>query len=69
MAAFKISALQKALDDCVPAHELDLANRQFTEVTEKYRDLLEKSNSLVVKTEQNSGFEVSLLFSYVDLLC
>ena len=59
MAAFKITALQKALDDCVPSSELDKANKQFTELTEKYRDLLEKNNSLVVKTEQTSGYEVS----------
>jgi len=61
MAAFKITALQKALDDCIPSTELDQANKQFTELTEKYRDLLENNNSLVIKTEQTSGYEVGWL--------
>ena len=58
MAAFKVAALQKALEDSVPAGELDLANRQYTELTEKYRDLLDKQNSLVARSEENSGLEV-----------
>ena len=59
MAAFKMAALQKALDDSVSAYDLDKANKEFTTLTEKYRDLLEKSNSLVARTEQTSGFEVT----------
>ncbi len=59
MAQFKIAALQKALDNSVASDELDVANRQFTELTEKYRDLLDKSNSLVVSNEASAGFEVS----------
>lgn len=59
MASFKIAALQKALDDSVPANDLETANRQYTELTEKYRDLLERSNSLVVRTEASQGFEVT----------
>ena len=59
MASFKIAALQKDLEDSVPSSELDMANRQYTELTEKYRDMLERSNVLVAKSEENSGFEVS----------
>ena len=58
MNEFKVNALQKALDDSVPGSELDKANKEFTNLTEKYRDLLEKGNTLVEKTEQYSGFEV-----------
>ena len=58
MAQFKTAALQKALDDSVPAADLDQANKKFTELTEKYRDLLDKSNSLVITNEQSAGFEV-----------
>ena len=58
MASFKIAGLQKALDDSVPQHELEKANREFTELTEKYRDLLDKSNVLVIKGDASTGFEV-----------
>ncbi|KAG7455777.1 hypothetical protein MATL_G00244550 [Megalops atlanticus] len=47
MASFKIAALQKALDDSVSSSELDRANKQYTELTVKYRDLLQKDNHLV----------------------
>ncbi|XP_030637377.1 centrosomal protein of 290 kDa [Chanos chanos] len=50
MAAFKMAALQKSLDDSVPASELERANKQYTELTIKYRDLLQKDNHLVQKT-------------------
>ncbi|XP_036373669.1 centrosomal protein of 290 kDa [Megalops cyprinoides] len=47
MASFKIAALQKALDDSVSSSELERANKQYTELTVKYRDLLQKDNHLV----------------------
>lgn len=49
MAAYKITALQKALDESVPASELEKANKQYTELTVKYRDVLQKDNLLVQK--------------------
>jgi len=58
MASFKIAALQKALDDSVPASELELANQQFTELTEKYRDKLESTKSLVAFKDEASGYQV-----------
>ena len=57
---FQVAALQKTLDDSVPAYELENTNKHFTELTERYRDLLEKSNTLVARTEESSGYEVSL---------
>ncbi|CAH1800117.1 unnamed protein product [Owenia fusiformis] len=57
MAAFKMAALQKRLDDSVPAVDLEAANKQFNELTEKYRDLLERGNVLVERSEANSGYE------------
>ena len=59
MASFKIASLQKSLDESVPSSELDLQNKKYTELTEKYRDLLDKSNNLVIHSEATSGFEVS----------
>ncbi|KAJ8002717.1 hypothetical protein DPEC_G00161840 [Dallia pectoralis] len=63
MAAYKMAALQKVLDDCVPSSELERANRQYTELTVKYRDLLQKDNHLVQQTsslEHLQGENVSL---------
>ncbi|XP_051886600.1 centrosomal protein of 290 kDa isoform X2 [Pristis pectinata] len=50
MAGFKIAALQKALDDSAPLADLERANKQYNELTAKYRDLLQKDNLLVQKT-------------------
>ncbi|XP_060063320.1 centrosomal protein of 290 kDa-like [Ylistrum balloti] len=57
MATFKISALQKALEDSVPADDLELTNKKFHQLTEKYRDGLEKENSLVSKADVITGLE------------
>lgn len=58
MAAYKITALQKALDDSVPASELERANKQYTELTVKYRDVLQKDSLLVQKTSSLQHLEV-----------
>ncbi|KAM3870148.1 centrosomal protein of 290 kDa [Diretmus argenteus] len=50
MAAYKIAALQKALDDSVPSSDLERANKQYTELTVKYRDMLQRDNRLVQRT-------------------
>uniref|UniRef100_A0A6Q2YT91 Centrosomal protein of 290kDa coiled-coil region domain-containing protein n=1 Tax=Esox lucius TaxID=8010 RepID=A0A6Q2YT91_ESOLU len=63
MAAYKMAALQKVLDTSVPTSELERANRQYTELTVKYRDLLQKDNRLVQRTsslEHLQGENVSL---------
>ncbi|GFO27236.1 centrosomal protein of 290 kda-like, partial [Plakobranchus ocellatus] len=60
MAAFKMAALQKALEDSVPASDLEKVNKQYHNITEKYRDLLEKGNSLVSKAEALEGMEAEV---------
>ncbi|XP_045149002.1 centrosomal protein of 290 kDa [Echinops telfairi] len=50
MAVFKIAALQKVLDNSVSLSELELANKQYNELTAKYRDVLQKDNMLVQRT-------------------
>ncbi|XP_005324478.2 centrosomal protein of 290 kDa isoform X1 [Ictidomys tridecemlineatus] len=50
MAIFKIAALQKIIDNSVSLSELDLANKQYNELTAKYRDILQKDNMLVQRT-------------------
>ncbi|KAK6317889.1 hypothetical protein J4Q44_G00111800 [Coregonus suidteri] len=63
MAAYKLAALQKALDDSVPSSELERANKHYTELTVKYRDMLQKDNHLVQRTtnlEHLEGENMSL---------
>ncbi|XP_061677672.1 centrosomal protein of 290 kDa isoform X2 [Syngnathoides biaculeatus] len=49
-AAYRTAALQNALDDSVPASELEKANRQYTELTIKYRDMLQRDGLLLKRT-------------------
>ncbi|XP_078805354.1 centrosomal protein of 290 kDa isoform X6 [Oryzias latipes] len=49
-AAYEIAALQKALDDSVPLSELERANRQYTELTIKYRDVLQRDSCLIQRS-------------------
>ncbi|XP_047125642.1 centrosomal protein of 290 kDa isoform X1 [Hydra vulgaris] len=60
MCIYKINALQKILDDSVPSSDLELANRQFNELTSKYRDLLQKDNFLVERTSNLEGLQADL---------
>ena len=45
IATYKIDALQKNLSESIPSSTLDEANRQYTELTMKYRDLLQNENT------------------------
>lgn len=60
MAIFKIAALQKVIDNSVSLSELELANKQYNELTAKYRDILQKDNMLVQRTNKLEHLEVSL---------
>ncbi|XP_045868967.1 centrosomal protein of 290 kDa [Meles meles] len=57
MAIFKIAALQKVIDNSVPLSELELANKQYNELTAKYRDILQKDNMLVQRTNKLEHLE------------
>ncbi|XP_062605847.1 centrosomal protein of 290 kDa-like, partial [Saccostrea cucullata] len=57
MATFKMAALQKAIEDSVPAADLELMNKRYHDLTEKYRDTLEKGNTLVSKAVALVGLE------------
>merc|ERR1711971_1101374 len=65
MYCFKIESLQKSLEDSVPGASLENANRQYNEITAKYRDLLQKqqSQSLHVKNIEDLQLQVQ---SYRD---
>jgi len=58
MATYKIHALQQALDDSVAAKDLENANRQYNELTAKYRDLLQRENTLVSRSAMVENLEV-----------
>eukprot|EP00794_Sanderia_malayensis_P012922 gene12922-14254_t len=60
MANYRIAALQKALDNSVPEMELQLANRQYNELTAKYRDMLQKENTLISRTTAVENLEIPL---------
>lgn len=57
MAIFKIAALQKIMDNSVSLSELELANKQYNELTAKYRDILQKDNVLVQRTNNLEHLE------------
>ncbi|XP_065790244.1 centrosomal protein of 290 kDa isoform X3 [Muntiacus reevesi] len=57
MAVFKIAALQKVVDNSVSLSELELANRQYNELTAKYRDILQKDNMLVQRANNLEHLE------------
>ncbi|XP_037014523.2 centrosomal protein of 290 kDa [Artibeus jamaicensis] len=57
MAIFKIAALQKVMDNSVSLSELELANKQYNELTVKYRDILQKDNVLVQRTNNLEHLE------------
>ncbi|XP_074181418.1 centrosomal protein of 290 kDa isoform X2 [Rhinolophus sinicus] len=57
MAIFKIAALQKVTDNSVSQSELELANKQYNELSAKYRDILQKDNMLVQRTNNLEHLE------------
>ncbi|XP_012874275.1 PREDICTED: centrosomal protein of 290 kDa [Dipodomys ordii] len=57
MAIFKIAALQKVIDNSVSLSELERANKQYNELTAKYRDILQKDNMLVQRTSNLEHLE------------
>ncbi|ELW61476.1 Centrosomal protein of 290 kDa [Tupaia chinensis] len=59
MAIFKIAALQKVIENSVSLSELELANKQYNELTAKYRDILQKDNMLVQRTSNLEHLELT----------
>ncbi|XP_061576889.1 centrosomal protein of 290 kDa isoform X2 [Cololabis saira] len=57
MAAYKMAALQKALDDSVPSSDLERANQQYTELTARYRDVLQRDGRLLQRTSNLEHLE------------
>lgn len=57
-AAYEVEVLQKALDESVSLSELERANKQYTELTVKYRDLLQRDSHLTQRSSNLEHLEV-----------
>lgn len=53
-----MEVLQKTLDESVSISELERANKQYTELTVKYRDLLQRDNHLIQRNNQLEHLQV-----------
>lgn len=49
-AGYKMAVLQRSLDESCPTRELETVNRDYNELTAKYRDLLQRENLLVERS-------------------
>lgn len=58
MAAYKVAALEKSLDESVSLSELERANKEYTELTVKYRDVLQRDSLLIQRTNNLEHLEV-----------
>ena len=60
MYNFKIESLQKTVEESVPLSSLETANRQYNEITAKYRDLLQKQQSQSLKSRNVEELELQV---------
>ena len=51
-AGYKMALLQRSLDESCPMSELETVNREYNELTAKYRDLLQRENALVERSSK-----------------
>ena len=60
MSNYKIGALQKALEESVPVKLLEEANRQYNDITSKYRDILQKQQNQSVQARSIEELELQV---------
>ena len=60
MATYKMAVLQRSLDNSCPSSELEAANREFNELTAKYRDQLQRENTLVERSSKLESLELDV---------
>ena len=51
-AVYKMAVLQRSLDESCPMSELETVNKEYNELTAKYRDLLQRENTLVERSSK-----------------
>lgn len=66
MASFKIEALQRQLAESVPSAHLNAANREFADLTAKYRDLLQKQKDQTMHERHNQELELKITHLSAD---
>ena len=57
---FKVDSLQSAIEESVPLSSLENANRQYNEITAKYRDLLQKQQTQSLHARNVEELELQL---------
>ena len=57
---FKVDSLQSAIEESVPMSSLENANRQYNEITAKYRDLLQKQQTQSLHARNVEDLELQL---------
>ena len=69
MCTYKIGVLQQALDESIPAAELEAANKQYNELTAKYRDIIQRENNLLARSAVVDNLQViTELFRQLHIL-
>ena len=58
--SFKVDSLQKALEESVPMTSLENANRQYNDITAKYRDILQKQQTQSLHTRNVEELELKV---------
>jgi chromosome segregation ATPase len=74
MANFRIKTLQRQLEESVPISKLDTVNREYNDIVQKYRQLLDKQDQRDMATESlhqteelNRKFENEIVFLRKEL--
>ena len=52
VSEYRLSSLQTQLEDSVPREQLESANREFHDLTAKYRDMLQREQMHTVQVRQ-----------------
>ena len=60
MNNFKMKSFQNTLEESVPMSSLETANRQYNEITAKYRDLLQKQQSHTAHSRTTEELQLQL---------
>ena len=74
MANFKIMSFQRQLEECVPIQKLEEVNKQYDEVVQNYRQLLDKQDlfeskneAFITSEEKNRKYESAIDFLKKEL--
>ena len=66
LASYKLASLQQKLSDSVPSSQMEVANRQYADLTAKYRDMLQKEQLHSVQVKKSHSQPQAGLLSISD---